>query len=129
MTALRRLLRRHPAAALALLLATLAIRLLVPAGYMPDIGAGRLTLTLCSGMGPMAGMARGHETGKPASDAPCGFGGLAIGGTGGGVATPASPPVTFALPSPPRIAAARAAAAPRRLRPPLRAPPSPLLAA
>ncbi len=133
MTALRRLLLRHPAGAIALLLATLAIRLLVPQGYMPDTGAGRLTLTLCSGMGPMAGMAgmarHGHDPAKPAPDAPCGFGGLTTGGTGGAIAAPEAPSASFALPRPSRIAGAAPVAAPRRLRPPLRAPPVPLLAA
>ena len=126
---LRRLLLRHPAGTLALLLAALMVRLLVPAGYMPDVGAGKLTLTLCSGMGPMAGTVHhGHDPARPASDAPCGFGGLAIGGTGGAIAVPDAPVASFALPLAIRSADVAPLAPPRRLRPPLRAPPLPILA-
>ncbi len=75
--------------ALALLACALALRLLVPSGWMPVVDATGLHLTLCSGSGPleapaphpaMAGMAHHHhdhhDHGGP--DHPCAFAGLGL---------------------------------------------------
>ena len=74
--------------ALALLACALAVRLLIPAGWMPVVDATGLHLTLCSGSGPielpaahhaMAGMAHHHhhhDQGMP--DHPCAFAGLGL---------------------------------------------------
>ena len=74
--------------ALALLACALALRLLIPAGWMPVVDATGLHLTLCSGSGPielpaahhaMAGMAHHHhhhDQGMP--DHPCAFAGLGL---------------------------------------------------
>ncbi len=77
--------------ALALLACALALRLLIPAGWMPVVDATGLHLTLCSGSGPiepvthhdmkaMAGTAHHHqhhhEQGMP--DHPCAFAGLGL---------------------------------------------------
>jgi len=99
--------------ALALLACALALRLLVPAGWMPVVDAQGLHLTLCSGSGPleapvahhaMAGMAhhqhhQHHDQGMP--DHPCAFAGLGL-----ALAEPMLPvlalaqPVVRALPLP-----------------------------
>lgn len=78
--------------ALALLACALALRLLIPAGWMPVHDAQGFHLTLCSGTGPeplpahaaMAGMAHHgthrhdhqHDQGMP--DHPCAFAGLGM---------------------------------------------------
>ncbi len=78
--------------ALALLACALALRLLIPAGWMPVADAQGFHLTLCSGAGPleipparpMAGMAHHgahhhdhhHDQGIP--DHPCAFAGLGL---------------------------------------------------
>lgn len=53
MTALRRLVLDHRALALWLALAALAVRLMVPAGFMIGQADGRVTLQICSGFGPV----------------------------------------------------------------------------
>lgn len=88
MTRLRRLARDHACIAALLLAAVLALRVLVPAGFMPMAGAdGRLTVMVCSGEGSRAmtivipGLGEGR--GKPApadrdkAGGPCAFAGHA----------------------------------------------------
>jgi hypothetical protein len=139
MRALRRIARGHALWAAVLILLTLAVRIIVPPGYMPALDHGRVVMEPCSGhgvmtmpMGDMAGMAD-HMSGKHAmtakQDMPCGFGLLAIGCTGGADVALLAVAIAFILarawrlPYPPRLA-------PRsRLRPPLRAPPGAFLLA
>lgn len=138
-TSLRRLLLDHRALAAWLLALALAVRLLVPAGYMIDRVDGRPVLAICSGYGPvraapmamtmpMAHAGAGHDAPgepHPVADSPCPFGALAQ-----AVALPVVP-LLLAL----AIAFAMALAMrPHRrpvlpdriyLRPPLRGPPRP----
>ncbi|WP_287980511.1 MULTISPECIES: hypothetical protein [Sphingomonas] len=92
MDALRRLILRRRTVAGIMLAAALAMRLLVPAGFMPDSAAGNLRLILCPAASPIdaltaAGPAKhvmtrqdhrehGHQSAP--QDAPCAFGGLAL---------------------------------------------------
>ena len=127
----RALLRNHPALLAALLFCTLLIRSLVPAGYMPEVASGTITLTLCSGTMPaepmtvaMPGMHHGDDhDGKPKAEQPCAFAGLAAPALGSTDTLLLAAALAFAFlvaiaPRPLRIAV------PARLRPPLRAPPT-----
>jgi hypothetical protein len=83
----RRLIYRQPNLILALLALTLAIRVIVPSGYMPSTGAdGMIRVSVCTGMGA-TDVWIDHD-GKihkeaPTSDhhaqQPCGFGVLGLG--------------------------------------------------
>lgn len=86
MTALRRLLAVRPEFAVALFALALAMKLLVPAGFMPTVADGRFVVSICSGTGPatmemaMPGMAHPapadtakHDEG---ASAPCAYAGL-----------------------------------------------------
>ena len=79
MLPVRRLIRDYRAVAALLVALALALRLLVPAGYMPMIAQGSVVLAICDGAGPvtitapaartpMAGMH--HHSGTPADAAP-----------------------------------------------------------
>ena len=129
MNGLRRHLRSRPWLAALLLAAALALRVLVPAGFMPTVAEGRVTLTLCSGVtpAPMAGMhgMTHHESGD-AAQSPCAYADLALPALG--AADPALLAAALALVM--SLAVRRAVPlAPRafaRLRPPLRGPPLPV---
>jgi hypothetical protein len=129
---LHRLLRSQLWLAALLLAAALALRLLVPAGFMPTVADGRITLMLCSGTQPvqpraaMPGMAHHESDGASMAGSPCAYADLALPalGTGDAVLLVAALAFVMALavrrivPLPPRDAA--------RLRPPLRGPPLPV---
>jgi hypothetical protein len=102
-TALRRLSLDHRTLALWLALAVLAVKLLVPAGFMVGVVDGRVGLQICSGFGPVAAApmmhhampdraSTDHGTGDhgradhPAPEMPCPFAALAH-----GVAIPVDP--------------------------------------
>ena len=58
-----------------LVLPALAFRLLIPAGFMPGVGAGfTITMQMCHGAGPLPTPA-GHDPGQPQPrhDSPCVF--------------------------------------------------------
>ena len=123
---LRALTRTWRWLALVLVIASLAARLAIPAGFMPVRDGSRVAIVPCSGFGPMAMAMPGHREHAPAGqhdDQPCGFGALAQPTLGG-----ADLPLLLAA-----IVIAMAAARMRppipgfvrafRLRPPLRAPP------
>lgn len=131
MRALRQLLTRHPSAAWLIVAVTLAMKLVVPVGFMPSMIGGRVEIVLCTGMGPqdmkmaMPGMARhdrgDHAPSKPES--PC---------LGAGIAAPVLSgvdPIQLALAFAVAIVAALLVATPppprlrAHLRPPLRGPP------
>ena len=69
--ATRSLARRHRMLALAVLACAMALRLLVPEGWMPVADAQGFRITLCTGIGPMdmttamPGMAMKHGAMKP----------------------------------------------------------------
>ncbi len=83
----RRLMIRQPNLMLALLALTLAMRVIVPSGFMPTTGTdGMVRISLCTGMGPQtawldkSGQVHKEAPGKGQHDPqPCGFGVLALG--------------------------------------------------
>lgn len=124
----RFLMRRHRLAAW-LVAAALAMKLLVPAGFMPVIGAHSITIQLCSGTGPammaMPGMAH-HGSGKAdhtAKEMPCGFGGLAAPSIGGADAILLAAAFVFIMAAVRRPHSDARQPSPRHLRPPAQAPP------
>ena len=50
MTPLRHLIRLHPAVTALVVTAALALRVLVPGGFMPAVDAGRIVVQLCNGV-------------------------------------------------------------------------------
>ena len=89
MTALRALLHRHLIASWALIALALAMKLLVPAGFMPSISASGITVAVCTGTGPMTvtleipGKSGEHKDAPAKSDSPCAFAGLNVPALGG----------------------------------------------
>ncbi|MBW6526167.1 hypothetical protein KZ813_04895 [Sphingomonas sp. RHCKR7] len=132
MESLRHLIERRPAALALVLLLALALRLIVPAGFMPDSSARGLALVGCPEWGAAPG-AMAHREGHDRADhrAPhrhtestCAFAGLGL------PTLAAGDPPSLALPTPdvapaaaPRGRALRLAAG-EWLRPPTHAPPA-----
>jgi hypothetical protein len=136
----RALFRLHPALAGLLIAAALAVKMLVPAGYMPVIDASGMTLQLCPGAAATAqapaAMAHHPMTTTPAVDhrehlpaskaeMPCAFAGLAAPVLAAVDAVLLAIAIAYVAaivvrtgvrPAPPLLS---------RLRPPLRAPPLP----
>lgn len=113
-----------------LIACTLAVRLIVPTGFMPAIEGGRIALRLCPGMAPAPAMAmpgmhhgtdNGGEHGKP--EMPCAFAGLGLATLGSVDLTLLVAAVLFAFLLASRAVPQLLPAPPERLRPPLRAPP------
>ncbi len=83
----RRLISTQSKLMLALLSLTLAVRVIIPAGFMPTADAGgMMRISLCSGMGPQtawldkSGHVHKDTPAKGQHDPqPCGFGALAFG--------------------------------------------------
>ena len=122
MTALRQLLRTRPRLLAWLVLCALAVKLLVPAGYMPDVADGRMAIVDCPGM--TAGHPHGAPADRGATGQPCVFAALAA-----PVAAIAGAPIAAVMLVAVALLAWRPgeAAIPRaspRWRPPLRAPPA-----
>jgi hypothetical protein len=94
---LRLELGQHRHFAAAILALALALRVLVPAGYMPAFDHGAVGVRICGSQiaPPMAGMhhGAGHEDKQNHADQPCAFAGL------GAPADP--PPLAAALPPAP----------------------------
>lgn len=120
MSLLRRL---HPAFALLLLVATLALRMATPAGYMPVADEHGIRVAICSGSGSGFVEIDPGLPGKEAPRDPCPYG-IAMGG-----ALDVPPAISlpdaaqFAAPAYPGLAAARLTAW-HALRPPARGPPA-----
>ncbi|KQN26856.1 hypothetical protein ASE86_05115 [Sphingomonas sp. Leaf33] len=132
---MRRLFHVRPGLACAIVALALAMKLLVPAGFMPTVSHGRIVVSICSGTGPMTmvvempGMAHHAPTDAPKHDegasAPCAYAGLMA------PSLAATDPLLLAI----ALLVAMAMAlrpvalplvpAPARLRPPLRGPPRP----
>jgi hypothetical protein len=130
-TRLRHLCRVHRRFAMLAILAVLALRLMMPAGFMPTIADGHITVGVCSGTGStmvtiaIPGLKPDRPDGtQHNAEAPCAFAGLAM------PALPAADPILLAIAIAFVFAIGRLAvdrvrvAAPARLRPPLRAPPA-----
>jgi hypothetical protein len=116
---LRSVLLKHPVLALLIGLAALALRLAVPAGFMPALDHGQVVLAPCPGAGPAAH----HDEGGAQVESSCAFADLSLPAMGGpGAFELAAALLFFAFTllflrsAPPRGAALR-------LRPPLRGPP------
>ena len=135
MTRFRRHLLQHRATAALLLVAALLMRVLVPAGFMPSVDRGGITLVLCSGAGAKsvqmaAGMSMSgaeHQSDREHGDTPeppCVFSGLAAPALSGTDPILLAAAILFVMlfavrtPARPRVAPAL------RLRPPLRGPPA-----
>jgi hypothetical protein len=132
MTRLRHLIERRSAIAAWLLLLALALRLVVPAGFMPAASAHGITLVACPEWGMAPTMAAHHaahqrtDHGEPHRHAepPCAFAGLGLPTLAAGELPSLSPPTdAVALAATPLGRALRFAAA-ERLRPPAHAPPA-----
>lgn len=121
--------RRRWAAALITL--ALLMKLLMPAGFMPSVSAGTITVELCTGTGPQTivmAIPGDHEQDKQdghgKTESPCVFAGL------GAPSLAAADPVliaiaiAFIVATVFRLAAAPAVASFAHLRPPLRGPPA-----
>jgi hypothetical protein len=113
----------------ALLACVLAARLLVPAGFMPVVAQGVVTLQPCPGVLPagpmpgrqdMAGMA--HHGEEPRVEMPCSFAGMGAAALGSAPPLLLAAAIAFVFLGVRRLAA-QVLRAPPRLRPPLRAPP------
>ncbi len=92
MRGMRSLFRRHMGLGWLVVTLALAMKLLVPAGFMPVVGAHGVEIVICSGNGPMsmtmaipgkAGQPGDDQGGSAKHDAPCAFSGLVAPGLGG----------------------------------------------
>ncbi len=139
MNVVRRLILAHRYLAVMLCLATLALRLVIPTGYMISGEHGRFAITLCSGVAPqdpsammdMPGMhdmgsgdahhGKSKDHGKP--EMPCAFSALSAQALGGAdlvlLVAALAAVAAMAL----RVSPRSIVAAPAYLRPPLRGPP------
>lgn len=132
MFALRRLLLSHRAIAALVIALALAVRLVVPTGFMPTMADGRISVSVCSDTGSttmvvtIPGLKHGgkgkEEGGKHAQ--PCAFAGLGMPGLAGADPLILALALVFAMAAALRPISARDVAAPAFLRPPLRAPPT-----
>ena len=136
MRLIRSALLKHPLLALAIGLSAMVLRLAVPAGFMPAIEQGRLTLALCSGYGQavsapsheMASSTTGvahHGEDRPKADNSCAFADLALPAIGSADPVLLEAALIFILASGLYPVAALPSRAALRLRPPLRGPPLP----
>jgi hypothetical protein len=131
MAALRRLFRVCPMLAALIVAAALAVRVLVPAGYMPTLDNGSVVIGICSGYGPkmmavtIPGLEQTGHHGDEGDQArsPCAFADLALPMIGGADAIQLAEALLFIL----AVALLLTVTLPPRaaswLRPPLRGPP------
>ena len=136
MTPLRRLLRDHPALAAWLVVVALAMKILVPGGFMPVVANGVLTIQLCAGAGPvsaatpvpvhaaMPGMTHDSDKTQHAGrEMPCAFSGLTTAGLAAADPVLLALAIAFVIATAFRVAPPVVARVPEFLRPPLRGPP------
>ena len=134
MQAIRHLLAQRHLAVL-ICAAALLLKLLVPTGYMIDSDHGRLTITICSGMAPVAttmdmpGMhgdmpnhGKSKDHGK--AEMPCAFSGLSAATTGAIDPIQLAVLIVFVLAIGLAGVLLPAPSGPSYLRPPLRGPPA-----
>lgn len=134
MRLIRSVLLKHSFLALAVGLAGLILRLAVPAGFMPALHHGQLTLTICSGDGaaevqsarpsasPMPAMEHRGE-GRSTAEGSCAFADLALLLIAGVDSVQPAAMVLFILVTALSFGALLPPRAALRLRPPLRGPP------
>lgn len=110
-----------------ILAATLLLRVLVPAGFMPVVEQGRVTLAQCSGYGPVVAKPmhhRGHHMPAPQTQSPCAFADLALPVLGGVNPLLLAEALAYIAILALLLVVIAAPRSPARLRPPLRAPPA-----
>ncbi len=142
---LRSALLKQPLLAAAILLAALLLRLIVPAGFMPVVEDGRLTMVVCSGYGPvpaapidhgaghvMPSMAHhaapqhhssDHDSAEHQAQNPCAFADLALPALGGTDPIQLAAALLFIIATALLLRTQLPPPAVRHLRPPLRGPP------
>lgn len=129
---LRRLIMDNHALAGALIALALAMKMLVPAGFMPTISNGQIVVSVCTGMGAakMVMSVPGFEHGKPGdsqhgkSEPPCAFSGLSAPSLSATDPVLLALAILFVMALVRRPMARLAAAAAPYLRPPSRGPPA-----
>lgn len=140
MKRLRRLFLDHRALSALLVVLALSMKLLVPAGFMPVVSGGTITVLLCDGTGPqrmaismpmhagMAGMAHHGEDQKKqdhqGKDMPCAFSGLSAPSMAGADPLLLALAIAFVVAIVFRRATPIAVRRRAHLRPPLRGPPA-----
>lgn len=131
MPTIRTLIGTRPWVAALLIAAALAVRVLVPGGYMPVVDHGRILVKVCTGMpdgpGTMTLAVPGLDHGPPAGDVAhgkCAYADLAQSVTGGVDPVLLAVMLAFAMSLALVRAVPVAPAAPGWLRPPLRGPPA-----
>ena len=146
MSRLRRLVLTHTALAALVIVVSLLMKAVVPAGFMPMLVGGRVVIALCSGFGPvppvaaasaMAGMDHGaamsaKHGGHDRKDGgqhdnkpqPCAFSGLSAPSLAGADPVVLAIAIAFALMLGLRIVVALPVRRAVRLWPPLRGPPA-----
>ena len=127
----RFLVREHRVLAAIILASALLVRVIVPAGYMPERHGDRVVIAICGGTATMAMTVTGEShhghhgddgAGRTAVS-PCAFADLAMPWLGGADAALLVAALAFAMTRALLPARVPPHASPRRLRPPLRAPP------
>lgn len=134
MQRLRALIARRQGWLAVLIVFVLAVRLVVPTGFMPTVEHGRLALRLCPGTAPASTVATampGMHHGRPdapkhdKTEAPCAFAGIGVATLGTVDPARLLAAIVFAFLLTARAVPRFGPAPPGRLRPPLRAPPLP----
>jgi hypothetical protein len=130
MAILRRFISVRPGFAAFLVAAALLLRVLVPAGFMPNISHGKVEISLCTGYGPAKVMAAmpgmGGKSDRPqhrGGEMPCAFAGLAMPGLAGADPIQLAAAIAIITATSLFLVALLVARHEPRLRPPLRGPP------
>ncbi|UVO49020.1 hypothetical protein M0208_00200 [Sphingomonas sp. SUN019] len=135
MTALRRIIHRHHVLSALLILAALALRVLVPSGFMPTVTKdGVITIQICSGAQSTSatmtiaipGLPRQHDDQQSPTkvEMPCAFAGLGMPAIAGADALLLAIAIAFVVALIMRTGASNPIVRPSYLRPPLRGPPT-----
>ena len=127
MNRLRLSIRRHAALAGLLVAAALALRVLVPAGFMPSVENGRVVIAICTGYGPMTmampGMDHQDDGKSEQAKSPCAFADLALPAIGSADPVLLAAAIRYILALSLVLVVAQRVQPIARLRPPLRGPP------
>jgi hypothetical protein len=123
-TRLRTFLGQHPRLTATIFAAALLLRVLVPAGFMPSLAGGQLTVSVCTGYG-----AKQVEIALPGSEhgsiaSPCAFADLSLPLLAGADPSQLAAALAFVLVLALLLAVALPARRLAHLRPPLRGPPA-----
>lgn len=124
----RRFILSHPRAAAALVALALAMKLVVPAGFMPVAAPGQMMVLICTEFGPqhvaidVPGLPAKPDSGAK-MDQPCAFAGLGLAWLPGVDAVLLAAALVFILALGFAAATAPSIARTPYLRPPLRGPP------